>query len=330
MLLNLGSLVSALGMGAGTIRHATGPKLQEALVEDHSSADKIAVLRLEGIISSDRSDGGFSMVDVVKAQLEAAKEDDHVRAVILRVDSPGGEVLASDEIYRLISDFQKQTQKPVVASMGNLAASGGYYVSTPCRWIVANELTITGSIGVIMSSLNYRSLMDKVGLYPMVFKSGKYKDILSGSRKLEDIPEEEQAMIKGLINETYGKFKDVISTGREAAYAMNANGPLKSKQLINDWTEFADGRVFLGVEAMRMGFVDQVGNFNDAVETARTLAGVKSANVVEFQQFFDLGDFFRMFGKTKTPVMKVDLGLQPSALKPGCMYFLYSVMGESL
>ena len=120
---------------------------------------------VDGIITSRAIDqGGYSMVDVIKAQLKRAEEDDRVKAVILKVDSPGGEVLASDEISRAIAEFQtKPHGKPVVCSMGSLAASGGYYVSAPCRWIVANELTITGSIGVIMSTWNYRGLMDKVG-----------------------------------------------------------------------------------------------------------------------------------------------------------------------
>ena len=120
---------------------------------------------MEGIISGQLADrGGFSMVDVVKAQLRRADDDHKVKAVILKVNSPGGEVLASDEISEAIESFQEETGKPVIVSMGSLAASGGYYVSAPCRWIVANELTITGSIGVIMHGWNYRGLMDKVGL----------------------------------------------------------------------------------------------------------------------------------------------------------------------
>src|SRR5205814_8019240 len=133
--------------------------------------------------------------------------------VLLKVDSPGGEVLASDDIYRAIKDFQSHSRKPVVASMGSLAASGGYYISSPCRWIVANELTITGSIGVIMSSWNYRGLMDKVGLRPEVYKSGKFKDMLSGSKKEEEITPEEKEMVQKLVNDTFGKFKSVVSEG---------------------------------------------------------------------------------------------------------------------
>src|SRR5581483_9776541 len=136
-------------------------------------------------------------------------------------DSPGGEVLAADEISRAVSEFQDKSAKPVIVSMGSLAASGGYYVSAPCEWIVANELTITGSIGVIMHGYNYRGLLDKIGVRPEVFKSGKYKDMLSGSKSPEEITPEEKQMVQALINETYGKFKSVVAEGRQAAYQSN-------------------------------------------------------------------------------------------------------------
>ncbi|HWQ93530.1 MAG TPA: S49 family peptidase, partial [Clostridia bacterium] len=170
---------------------ASGPKLEELVVEHANVSDRVAVIKIEGIITSDSSDG-FNLVDVIQAQLDRAEADSRVKAVVLKVDSPGGEVLASDDIYRAIEKFQEDSGKPVVAAMGNLAASGGYYVSAPCRWIVANEMTLTGSIGVIMHSLNYRGLMNKVGLQPFVYKSGKYKDMLSGTRDPNDVSEEER------------------------------------------------------------------------------------------------------------------------------------------
>src|SRR5208282_1833131 len=136
------------------------------------------------VISSAQIDSSdMTMVDFIGEELKMAQRDSDVKAVILKVNSPGGEVLASDEINQAITKFQDQTHRPVVASMGTLAASGGYYISVPCRWIVANELTITGSIGVIMESWNYRELMDKVGIRPQVFKSGRFKDMLSGERE---------------------------------------------------------------------------------------------------------------------------------------------------
>ena len=160
------------GLGSGISRE-TGPNLDECVLKDNDAADKIAVITVDGIISGGTVDqAGNNMVDVIQAQLDRAKDDRRVKAVILKVDSPGGEVLASDEIYREIKDFQKDSGKSVVCSMGSLAASGGYYISSPCRWIVANDLTITGSIGVILHAWNYRGLMDKIGLRPEVYKSG--------------------------------------------------------------------------------------------------------------------------------------------------------------
>jgi protease-4 len=260
------------------------------------------------------------MVELIKAQLKRCEEDKAVKAVIIKVDSPGGEVLASDEIYRAISDFQTNAiRKPVVASMGNLAASGGYYVSAPCQWIVANELTITGSIGVIMHSWNYRGLMNKVGVRPQTYKSGKFKDMLSGERDPDEIPPEEREMVQNLIDDTFKKFKSVVAEGRTAAKAKNKNG---GRALSEDWADYADGRVLSGKEAYKLGFVDQLGNFQDAVERAKSLSGIANANITQYQQRFDLSDFFRMFGKTQAPAIKVDLGMEPPKLQAGQLYFL--------
>ncbi|KAB2663677.1 MAG: S49 family peptidase, partial [Verrucomicrobia bacterium] len=159
-------------------------QLHETVIEDNASEDKIAVLTIDGVITGQPVEpGGRTLVDLVRDQLERARDDDAVKAVLLKVDSPGGEVLASDEIYRLIRDFlDEESPKPVVVSMGSLAASGGYYVSAPCQWIVANEMTMTGSIGVIFHGYNYRGLMDKVGVRPEITKSGKLKDMMSGEK----------------------------------------------------------------------------------------------------------------------------------------------------
>jgi protease-4 len=289
------------------------------LREDNNATDKIALIELSGIIASAATDtAGFDMVDVIRAQLKRAAKDNQVKAVILKVDSPGGEVLASDEIYGAIRDFQATTLKPVVASMGGVAASGGYYVSAPCQWIVANELTITGSIGVIMSSLNYYGLMEKIGLKPQVYKSGKFKDMMSGTRNPAAVPEEERAMLQNLIDETYGRFKEVVAEGR--AGSMKRNGG-KGQKLVENWTEFADGRVMSGKEAFQRGFVDELGNFRVAVERTKTIANLKSANLVVYQQRFELADFFKVFGKTEGRV-KIDLGMEIPKLPAGRLFFL--------
>jgi protease-4 len=297
-----------------------GPRLEEILLEDTRSANKLAVIEIEGVISSGlMQQGGFGMVDVVRAEFERAADDGRVKAVILKVNSPGGEVLASDEISRIISDFQLQTGKPVVASMSDLAASGGYYVSAPCRWIVANELTLTGSIGVIMSTWNYRHLMNKVGVRPEVYKSGKFKDMLSPAREPEQITPEERQMIQAIIDQTFTKFKSVVEKGRSLANAKNGD---EGQNLRHDWAEFADGRILSGKDAFEVGFVDELGTLEDAYARARRLAGIGEADIVKYQQHLNLGDFLRIFGGESSRAIKIDLGIEPPKLKTGQLYFL--------
>jgi protease-4 len=330
-------VLSLLGHFAGLTRvvipHSRGGtdrsrNLEEVVIEATNSDQKIAVIEVDGIISSGEVDRtGVDMVQNIKDQLQMAERDLDVKAVILKVNSPGGEVLASDEINRAISQFEDQTHKPVVASMGTLAASGGYYISAPCRWIVADELTLTGSIGVIMHAYNYRQLMDKVGIRPQVFKSGRFKDMLSGERDEKNMtPEEKQTrdqedqMVQALIDETYNKFKEAVKTGRERAAKENQG---KGKALVEDWQDFADGRVLSGKQALQFGFVDELGDLDTALKRAKTLTGIARANVVQYRIPFDLGSvLLHLFGKSDTPALKVDLGMDLPRLEAGRMYFI--------
>jgi protease-4 len=270
-------------------------------------------------------------VDVIKAQLDRASDDRRVKAVILKVDSPGGEVLASDDIYHAIRDFEsdqpaghgrpERKGKPVICSMGSLAASGGYYISSGCRWIEANELTLTGSIGVIMHGWNYRGLMDKVGIAPMTYKSGKFKDMLSGERATNEIPEGEHSMVQGLINETYGQFTNVVTEGRAAAHELNKK---EGRALASNWADFADGRVVSGREALEHGFVDELGTFDDAVDNAQKIADIENSNLVEYRERYDLSNFLSMFGQSsQSHDIKLQLDSEAPKLRAGLMYFLY-------
>lgn len=316
---NFGLLIgAAFPMQAGSSKGGA-PHLQEVTVEDNGVREKIAVVEVQGIITGQLIDGRHNMVDVLEARLERALEDKHVVAVLLKVDSPGGEVLASDDIYRAIREFQGRTTKPVIATMGGLAASGGYYVSAPCDWIVANDLTITGSIGVIMGTWNYRGLMDKVGLLPQTYKSGRHKDMLSGSRKPDEIPDEEAEMLQALIDEVYDKFKGIVQEGREDAYERSDG---EGQALVDDWVDYADGRVFSGTEAYRLGFVDEVGTFDEAVSRAQEMAGVPQADLVRYQHIPDISSLFRLFGESESRSIRVDLGVEFPDLEPGRMYFL--------
>jgi protease IV len=299
-----------------------GPILEEAIVEYNHSMNKIAVVPVEGIITSGGDGRGYSLVEYIRDQLELAQKDDSVKAVILKVNSPGGEVLASDDIYRAIEDFQRVSGKPVVASMASLAASGGYYVSAPCRWIVANELTMTGSIGVIMTTINVRGLLDKVGVRPEVFKSGKFKDMLSMTKPPEEVTKEERAMVQKMVDETYGKFKEIITDGRKAANDANAKRPETGRKLSDSWTEYADGRVLSGKEAYEIGMVDELGGWRTAVRRAEKLAKIDKANLVQYHQRMDFSSLFRLFGKSGETKIKLDVGIDTPQLKAGYLYFL--------
>jgi len=330
LLLGLMFLGRMARMVTGAAKHTTGVQsgryFEEITVENASSPDKIAIIDLEGIITSEPWDrSGHSMVDTIADQLKLASKDDSVKAVILKVNSPGGEVMASDDIARAIQEFQEKHHKPVIASMGSVAASGGYYVSAPCQWIVANDLTMTGSIGVIMSTFNYRGLMDKIGLQPKVFKSGRFKDMLRGSKKPEEIDPEEEKMIQDMIMETYNKFKTVVSDGRKNAGEKNsANKDLKGKTLASNWADYADGRILTGKHAYELGLVDQIGTFQNAVVTATKLAGIDRAHLIRYEEPFNLG---RLFGfgaesRSESRSIKVDLGMDMPKLRAGQMYFL--------
>jgi protease-4 len=325
LLLNCASFMRrALAPAGGKVHRTAGPQLEEVITEDHNSGNKVAVVPIEGLISGDFLDGtGYSLVEYVRDQLNLAADDNRVKAVILKVNSPGGEVLAADDISRAIVDFQEDSGKPVIVSMGSLAASGGYYVSAPCRWIVANELTLTGSIGVIMHSFNFRHLLDKVGVKPEVYKSGRFKDMLSSTRDPSEITPQEREMMQHLIDQTFNRFKQVVADGREAAQKMNRDNPNgKGRALSRDWTEFADGRVLSGKEAFDIGLVDELGSWDAAVERAKNLARIKDANLIEYHQRFDISNLFRLFGKAEPARLQVDLGMNVPKVKAGQLYFL--------
>ena len=183
------------------------------------------------------------------------RKDSSIDAVVLRVDSPGGGVGPSQEIYKEVERLA--AVKPVVVSMGSVAASGGYYVAAPADRIVANPGTITGSIGVIMGFTNYEELLEKIGLKNSVVKSGEHKDIGSPVRPMTD---EDRAILQGLIDDVHRQFIEAIAHGREME--------------IETVRPLADGRIFSGQQAKELGLVDELGNFQDAVTLAASLADI--------------------------------------------------------
>jgi protease-4 len=317
----LGGLVFSLLSASRFSRAREASLLREVVVKDNGADAKVAIIDIAGEITGDWMDHqGNTFVNLIEEQLKHAAADDAVKAVLLKVDSPGGEVLASDDISRAVAKFQQTSRKPVVASLGAVAASGGYYVVAPCDWIVANELTITGSIGVIMYGFNYRGLLDKVGVRPEVFKSGKFKDMLRGSKSETEILPEERQMIQALVDETHHKFKRVVADGRKMAYAKHKTDD--ARELAVNWEEYADGRILSGNQAYELGYVDELGSFDTAVVRAAKLARIPKANLIRYERPFDLSNLFRLFGKTEGTTLKVDLGMDLPKLQAGRLYFL--------
>ena len=262
-------LVAGPGDGRGGEGRAQAPETFREKYISGKGADKIAVLPVVGQIGSKDSSslGTAATPETLRDQLRQAAKDTKVKAIVLEINSPGGGVVASDQMHKSIQDFKETTKKPVVVSMGETTASGGYYISTAADKIVANENTLTGSLGVIFSYLNYKDAADKLGLEEEVIKSGKYKDIGSAFRKPT---EKELEILQTLIDESYDNFVDVIVEGR--------NLP---KDRVR---ELADGRVYSGLQAESLGLVDELGDLEKATEISEELAGIEEATVVRYER----------------------------------------------
>lgn len=298
---------------------------EEITVRAGTGADKIAVIHIEGVISRYSFDGsGQNMVKRVRDQLKLAQRDPAVKAVLLKIDSPGGEVMASDNIHDAIEAYTEETGEPVICCMTGIAASGGYYIAAPCEYIVAHELTLTGSIGVIMQTVNVHGLMEKVGAKPYTITSGKNKDAMSSFKSPADIEaNDDEKIFHDLVKFYFGRFKDIVREGRTASQKFNSNQEDKGRILDANWETLADGRILTGKVAYDNGFVDQLGNFDDAVKVTERLGGISGeAQLIRYRAPFDLSGVLRFFVKAEDPKLKVDLGIQLPQLDPGRPYFL--------
>jgi len=304
---------------------------KEIHVRDGNPDARIAIIKIEGVISSYSFDGtGQNMVNRIRDQFKLASHDSSVKAVLLKVDSPGGEVMASDEIHKIIEKFTKETNRPVICSMAGLAASGGYYVAAPCEYIVANDLTLTGSIGVIMQTVNVHGLLEKVGARSYTITSGKNKDAMSSFKSPADIEaNKDKELFDELVQFYFKRFKNIVKTGREASQDFNKNQRDKGQPLAADWEELADGRVITGVQAYEKGFVDKKGNFDVAVREAERLINLKegeTAQLIRYAAPFDLSGLLRFFVKAEDQKLRVDIGMDLPRLDPGRPYFLSPVI----
>lgn len=264
----------------------------KALVPDLAAVGKerIALVRIEGPILDSRE---------TVVELETFGKDPLVKAIVLRIDSPGGGVAPSQEIYNAVKRARQDNHKTIVASMGTVAASGGYYIAVASDRILANPGTLTGSIGVIMQLANFEDLMEKIGVRNTVIKSGRYKDVGSPFRTMTD---EERQYLQSVMDDAHRQFIEAVADGRSLDIA--------------DVEILADGRIFTGQQAKDALLVDDLGDLQQAIKLAADMSGMKEhPHVVETQKPFSLRELLgnRFFGDTS--VLPIQTGLN-------LMYFM--------
>jgi protease-4 len=238
------SVVSILVLVTTTMKRAG---LSDLVIEPGDG--KVGVVEIQGIITESK--------DIIRL-IKRFRENDDIKSIVIRIDSPGGVIGPSQEIYR---EIRKTTQvKKIIASMGSIAASGGYYIAAATNGIVANPGTITGSIGVIMAYTNFRKVLDKIGMVPVVIKSGPFKDMGSPTK---DMSKQEKEVLQAFVDQAHRQFVTAIAEGRN----MN----------IDRVKSLADGRIYTGEEAVKQGLVDRLGNFEDAIEWAGEMGGIQGS-----------------------------------------------------
>lgn len=228
-----------------------------------NGGDRLTLSPLAGRVGLVEIVGEIDDPEPIVDQLDRMERDTSIRAVVVRLDSPGGGVAASQEIYESVKKLRDQGKKPVVASMGGVAASGAYYVACAADSIVANAGTLTGSIGVIMTFPNTEDLFRKVGIRFETIKTGKYKDIGTMWRPMTD---EERKLLQDVLTNVYDQFIDTVVEGRALAR--------------EDVLPYADGRIFSGDQALEYGFVDRLGDLDDSIRLAGEMAGISGQPVV--------------------------------------------------
>lgn len=278
----IANIVLLLTLAASVIIFAAGKSeyFLEKVLEEGPAANKIAVIKIEGIIDN-------KLAENVSQQIKAAKKDKTVKAVIFRTNSPGGSVSASDRLYDQISRFRAEANKPAVAFMETVAASGGLYTSCACDKIIAEPTTITGSIGVIMGHLVLQELFEqKLGIKPVIVKSGPKKD---WPTSFEPVTEEQiQYINEKLITPAYERFVGIVAKSR------------KDVLTVEQIRVLADGSIYNAPEALENKLIDEVGYMPEAIALVKSLAKITDARVVEyekpfsFESFLDTKSIFRL------------------------------------
>ncbi len=272
---------------------------------------KIAIVEVEGVLANAKSStllgSSENPVSLFAQELDKAADDSDVKAIVLRVNSPGGTVSGSDLMYTMLKNFKAKTHKPVVVSIQEVGASGAYYVSCAADKIYAQPTSLVGSIGVIFETFNLEGTMQKLGVKAEPYKSAAHKDIGSMFREPTD---DERKIMQGLVDEYYARFKSIVTTNRPGVLA-------------HDLTILTDGRVFSGDNAQQLGLVDQTGTLEDAIDAAKDLAHEPGAEVVEYKRPYSYGGSIYALNSAPTPrsdVLQLQLPDSESLLPSGFYY----------
>ncbi|HUU22791.1 MAG TPA: signal peptide peptidase SppA [Phycisphaerae bacterium] len=275
----------------------TDQRLRETVVESDPGIflDKIALIDVEGLLINQRSSGlfgsGENPVSLLIEKLDRAADDDAVKAVVLRISSPGGTVQASEVLHDAVRRFRARTGKPVIACLTNVGASGAYYLACATGRIVAQRSTITGSIGVIIQTVNFVGTLKMLGVGTDAVVSGPMKTMGS---PLKELTAEQRAILQTIVNEYYAQFVDVVDKGRPA--------------LDHDRVcALADGRVYTGCQALQLGLVDHLGTVHDAIGYAKADAGIRAAKVVMYRR--PTGYRANVYSSTPLPMPMTQINL---------------------
>ncbi len=268
-----------IGGGALILINALLPDL------DFSGQDRVALIRVEGVILD---------AQATISELKHYSENPLVKAIVIRIDSPGGGVVPSQEIHDAVKRVKNKSNKAVIASMGTVAASGGYYIAAATDRIVANPGTLTGSIGVIMEMANFEGLMKKVGVEGVVIKSGRFKDVGSPIRKMSD---EERKLLQSVMDDVHHQFIQAVADGRSLE--------------VSEVESLADGRIYTGRQAKEARLVDELGDLDDAIHIAADIAGMEGEpKVVEPRKRFSFRDMIESRWASVFPKLELDTGVK--------------------
>jgi protease-4 len=292
---------------------ANTSELQEVAVKSgHTFGGKIAIIPVEGMLLDAKS-GGFMQpqenpLSLFIEELDTIADDDSVKAVVLRVNSPGGSVTTSDTMYDALLRFRARTHKPVVASTQELAASGAYYVSCGADKIVVNPTSLVGSIGVIFETFDIEGTLDKIGVQTDAIKSAPLKDMGSPFKHLTP---EARNIMQNLVDEYYTRFKNVVATGR------GIKDPMRMEQV-------STGQVFSGTRAVELGLADQTGRLDDAIDLAKQMANAPHAQVIMYERPFSYtGSIYAEMPAPLPQSNDLNLKLPMSEWVPSGFYYLW-------